>query len=71
MIQRILEHCAPEQTKGILQELHENTESLVQDQYGNYVIQHVLDHGSTEDRSKIIMMIKGKVLTMSQHKFAR
>lgn len=42
VIQRILEHCLPEQTASILDELHQNTEQLIQDQYGNYVIQHVL-----------------------------
>lgn len=42
VIQRILEHCTPEQTAPILEELHEHTEQLIQDQYGNYVIQHVL-----------------------------
>lgn len=42
VIQRILEHCTPEQTAPILEELHQHTEQLIQDQYGNYVIQHVL-----------------------------
>lgn len=42
VIQRILEHCTPEQTSPVLNELHHNTETLIQDQYGNYVIQHVL-----------------------------
>ncbi len=45
VIQRILEHCKPEQTSPILEELHQHTEQLLQDQYGNYVIQHVLEHG--------------------------
>ena len=45
VIQRILEHCNPEQTGPILEELHSNTEQLLQDQYGNYVIQHVLERG--------------------------
>lgn len=43
---------------------------MVQDQYGNYVIQHVLEHGRPEDKSKIINNVRGKVLTLSQHKFA-
>lgn len=42
VIQRILEHCSGEQTSPILSELHGNVEKLIQDQYGNYVIQHVL-----------------------------
>lgn len=42
VIQRILEHCTTEQTAPILSELHTHTKNLIQDQYGNYVIQHVL-----------------------------
>ena len=71
VIQRILEHCRQEQTLPILEELHKYTEQLVQDQYGNYVIQHVLEHGRPEDKSKIINVVTGKVLKLSQHKFAR
>ena len=71
VIQRILEHCTPEQTAPILEELHSQTEQLVQDQYGNYVIQHVLEHGRPEDKSKLINCVRGKVLVLSQHKFAR
>ncbi|XP_048516097.1 maternal protein pumilio isoform X6 [Athalia rosae] len=75
VIQRILEHCTPEQTQGILQELHTATDQLIQDQYGNYVIQHVLvrcfsEHGKPEDKAQLIGSVRGKVLALSQHKFA-
>jgi len=60
-----------EQTSPILEELHQQTDRLVQDQYGNYVIQHVLEHGQPEDKSKIVTELRGKVLVLSQHKFAR
>lgn len=59
VIQRILEHCLPEQTQLILEELHGDTERLLQDQYGNYVIQHVLEHGNavrtTTDGDEVII----------------
>lgn len=71
VIQRILEHCPPEQTAPILEELHHNTDRLVCDSYGNYVVQHVLEHGLPEDKSKIIATVRGKVLSLSQHKYAR
>lgn len=61
----------PEQTSQILDELHQHTERLVQDQYGNYVIQHVLEHGTPEDKSKIVHELRGNILIFSQHKFAR
>jgi pumilio RNA-binding family len=53
-----------------LDELLRCTLSLVQDQYGNYVIQHVLEHRKPKEKSAIIMKMKGQVLSMSQHKFA-
>lgn len=39
VIQRILEHCSAEQTRVILDELHLSVDNLVNDQYGNYVVQ--------------------------------
>jgi len=51
--------------------MHEHTERLLHDQYGNYVVQHVLEHGRAEDRSRIVAQVRGKVLQLSQHKFAR
>ncbi len=35
------------------------------------MIQHVLEHGkSQEDKNKIVKSIKGKVIELSNHKFA-
>ena len=33
-------------------------------------MQHVLEHGRPEDRSKIIVNLLGKICNLSQHKFA-
>ena len=71
VIQRILEHCTVGQVQLIMEELREHTEHLVFDQYGNYVIQHVLEHGRADDKSLIIAQLRGKILPLSQHKFAR
>lgn len=49
----------------------QHTERLVKDQYGNYVIQHILEHGRTENKDQIVTELRGKILALSQHKFAR
>lgn len=54
----------------LLEEVHRCTHQLVQDQYGNYVIQHILEKGRPADKSAIINKIKGQVLPLSKHKFA-
>ena len=43
---------------------------LITDQYGNYVTQHVIQHGKPDDRAKIIKIITGQLLSLSKHKFA-
>ena len=42
----MLEHCTPAQKQsGIMAEILASTCQLAEDQYGNYVMQHVLEHG--------------------------
>jgi mRNA-binding protein PUF3 len=43
---------------------------LITDQYGNYVTQHVIQHGKPEDRAKVIKLVTAQLLTLSKHKFA-
>ncbi|KAK9049107.1 hypothetical protein SSX86_031927 [Deinandra increscens subsp. villosa] len=44
--------------------------SLAQDQYGNYVVQHVLQHGKPHERSSIISKLSGQIVKMSLQKFS-
>ncbi|CAA6666552.1 unnamed protein product [Spirodela intermedia] len=71
VIQRVLEHCDDTRTQGIMMdEILQAVCTLTQDQYGNYVIQHVLQHGKPEERSAIIIKLSGQIVKMSQQKFA-
>eukprot|EP01018_Ginkgo_biloba_P027317 Gb_23280 [translate_table: standard] len=71
VIQRVLERCTDEQKNlGIMDEILQSACNLAQDQYGNYVAQHVLEHGKPHERSEIISKLAGQIVQMSQHKFA-
>ncbi|KAJ4785341.1 Pumilio [Rhynchospora pubera] len=71
VIQRVLEYCNdPETQSTMMTEIMPSVCSLALDQYGNYVIQHVLQHGKPEERSTIIRKLAGQIVKMSQHKFA-
>ncbi|KAI3873672.1 hypothetical protein MKX03_021057 [Papaver bracteatum] len=71
VIQRVLEHCTDEQQSQIIvDEILESACALAQDQYGNYVTQHVLERGKPHERSQIISKLAGQIVTLSQHKFA-
>lgn len=50
--------------------MHQNCRTLITDQYGNYVIQHVLEHGLPEDKLRIIQEVRSDFVRYAQHKFA-
>ncbi|XP_020225565.1 pumilio homolog 6, chloroplastic [Cajanus cajan] len=71
VIQRVLEHCSDEvQCQFIVDEILESVFTLAQDQYGNYVTQHVLERGKPQERGQIINKLSGHIVQLSQHKFA-
>nr|XP_011469641.1 PREDICTED: pumilio homolog 4 [Fragaria vesca subsp. vesca]XP_011469642.1 PREDICTED: pumilio homolog 4 [Fragaria vesca subsp. vesca] len=71
VVQRVLEHCDDSKTQEtIMDEVMQSVCFLAQDQYGNYVIQHVLEHGKPHERSAIIHQLAGQIVKMSQQKFA-
>ncbi|XP_058099325.1 pumilio homolog 2-like isoform X2 [Magnolia sinica] len=71
VIQRVLEHCDDPKTQRIMMdEILQCVCMLAQDQYGNYVIQHVLERGKSHERSSIIKKLAGQIVQMSQQKFA-
>lgn len=66
----MLEHGSEPARKPILEELHAEGPKLISDQYGNYVVQHIVEYGGPEDRAKIFALIKEQLLVFSKHKFA-
>lgn len=70
VIQRMLEHCEEPARRSILSELHACAPTLIPDQYGNYVTQHIIEHGALEDRAAIIDIVKNQLLAFAKHKFA-
>jgi len=51
-------------------EILDNVHELCKNQYGNYVIQHIMVHGSPWHRSAVIQSLRGRVVELSKHKFA-
>ena len=66
----MLEHCGQQAQSAILEELYVCGGALIQDQYGNYVTQHVIEHGKEEERAKVISLVTAQLVHYSKHKFA-
>ena len=69
VIQCILAQC-PNREDGIMAEIFQSLPALTKDQYGNYVVQHILQHGSNEHVAIVFDALKYQVYQCSQHKFA-
>jgi pumilio RNA-binding family len=71
VLQRILEHCIEGRKTAILDEIKRCHKALLDDQYGNYVIQHVLQYGREEDRDSIVqIVVECGLLGLARQKFA-
>eukprot|EP00656_Telonema_subtile_P054941 TRINITY_DN8335_c0_g2_i1.p1 TRINITY_DN8335_c0_g2~~TRINITY_DN8335_c0_g2_i1.p1 ORF type:complete len:497 (+),score=176.63 TRINITY_DN8335_c0_g2_i1:131-1621(+) len=70
IVQRMLEHCSPDQVAPILGSVLANVPALARNQYGNYVIQHLLVSGDQGTVAAIGRAVLPHVLEMSVHKYA-
>lgn len=71
VLQRILEHCVEEKKCRALDDIAKCHKVLLDDQYGNYVIQHVLQYGRNSDRQSVLgIVVENGLLTLSKQKFA-
>ena len=57
------------QALQILEELRPKALALMTDQFGNYVIQKLLDHGGPEVRAALGQEIQGRVLELTINTF--
>ena len=63
VIQRLFKYCNEDQIHNMLFELFKDINDLIQDQYGNYVIQFILENQSinNNDLLPIFESLKGNV----------
>lgn len=67
VMQRMLSHC---DQPFLLEELFACAPALIAHEYGNYVIQHIIQQGKAEDRARIINLVNQQLLTFCKSKFA-
>jgi len=71
VLQRMLEHCVECQKTATLDKIQLCHKALLDDQYGNYVIQHVLQYGRESDRDSLLkIIVENDLLKLSRQKFA-
>lgn len=69
VITRCLEFCDAGQMNQFMDNIQHNIQQLVVDQYGNYVVQHILLHSSPEYALRLTRSLFGKIGFLCQQKF--
>jgi len=71
IVKRCIDHANPEQKQKLVEEVTVKALALVQDPFGNYVVQHILDKYPTEDQShKLIRNLLGSITDLCTQKFS-
>ncbi len=53
-----------------MNEIIKKAVDLAKDQYGNYVVQHVFEHGKEQYKEKIMKALRGSLVALSKQKFS-
>eukprot|EP00435_Cladocopium_sp_Y103_P074997 s22_g53.t1 len=62
-------NCTEEERKKIFELAIPATVKLSYDQFGNFVVQKLLERGNSQDHSDMLQQVKGHVMKLSQDKF--
>ncbi|KAJ3022808.1 UNVERIFIED_CONTAM: hypothetical protein HDU68_008931 [Siphonaria sp. JEL0065] len=70
VVQCVFENCADSDKREIVKEVLLFAADIAKGQWGNWVIQHLLDHGTPGDKSHIFKVVARHVYSMSVDQFA-
>jgi hypothetical protein len=71
ILERLLEHCPPEQNRILVEDVIENAYALCKHPFGNYVVQHVLEYGTPTQRNAVVdALLNGGVMQLAMHRVA-
>lgn len=70
IIQRLLEHCVPDQVKELKDVLIADLVNLSRHPYGNFVVQDILEQGTEEEQLTIFVQLEKHIATLGVHEYA-
>ena len=70
MIQRCIDHGTGQQKTDLIAQITANAMALVQDPYGNYVVQYIIDLNDPTYTNPICYSFQSHIPSLSKHKFS-
>lgn len=70
VLQRCIDHASGDQKIWLIKKITENAVALVQDPFGNYVVQYIIDLNEPTFTEPLVVMFRGRIGALSRHKFS-
>ncbi|KAJ6783459.1 hypothetical protein PWT90_04364 [Aphanocladium album] len=70
VLQRCIDHASGDQKHWLVSRITEHARILVQDPFGNYVVQYIIDLNEPTFTEPVVSMFKGCIGQLSRHKFS-
>lgn len=70
VLQRCIDHATGEQKIWLINQITENAPQLVQDPFGNYVVQYIIDLNELSFTEPLVGKFAGRIGMLSRHKFS-
>ncbi|ROV97772.1 hypothetical protein VMCG_07373 [Cytospora schulzeri] len=70
VLQRCIDHASGDQKVTLIQRITEHAVTLVQDPFGNYVIQYIIDLSEPVFTEPVVKQFYGRIAQLSRHKFS-
>lgn len=70
VLQRCIDHASETQRSDLIHHITQNAYQLVQDPFGNYVLQYIIDLKNAQYISPLCYSFQGRIVPLSKHKFS-
>ncbi|ROT42456.1 ARM repeat-containing protein [Sodiomyces alkalinus F11] len=70
VLQRCIDHADGQQKVWLIGKITEHAPILVQDPYGNYVVQYIIDLNESAFTEPVVAMFRNRISQLSRHKFS-
>lgn len=70
VLQRCIDHASGDQKIILIQRITEHAVTLVQDPFGNYVVQYIIDLNELMFTEPAVQKFRGRITQLSRHKFS-
>src|SRR5690606_2697888 len=70
VFQRCIDHGTASQKKQLIEQIRVNSVTLVQDPFGNYVVQYALDQEFPDLAADLIEQFQGQIYELAKQKFS-